>query len=197
MCLTDEVGCEVVVVRVLEQLLQETHQVAEHITVGTGQLWDQLKRKERGKKIGLSMTLKWKVAIFPQLWKSKLSKTEQGGLGWGLMRSPVCRGGYRGHSPDIVGRVRNTRPAPARPPRRSIVLRPLSGCNRLNESVKEEQKKKKSTFQCVFLFAVPERSSLNAKCLQKYSNNGVFTLWKHNPANTTWRFLTNYTWLVK
>lgn len=113
------------------------------------------------------------------------------------MRSPVCRGGYRGHSPDIVGRVRNTRPAPARPPRRSIVLRPLSGCNRLNESVKEEQKKKKSTFQCVFLFAVPERSSLNAKCLQKYSNNGVFTLWKHNPANTTWRFLTNYTWLVK
>lgn len=143
MCLTDEVGCEVVVVRVLEQLLQETHQVAEHITVGTGQLWDQLKRKERGKKIGLSMTLKWKVAIFPQLWKSKLSKTEQGGLGWGLMRSPVCRGGYRGHSPDIVGRVRNTRPAPARPPRRSIVLRPLSGCNRLNESVKEEQKKKK------------------------------------------------------
>lgn len=47
--LTYEVGSEVVVVGVFQQLLEEGHQVAEHVAVSPGQLGDQLSKQPREK----------------------------------------------------------------------------------------------------------------------------------------------------
>lgn len=39
---TYQIGSQVVVVRVLQELLQEGHEITEHIAVGPGQLGDEL-----------------------------------------------------------------------------------------------------------------------------------------------------------
>lgn len=39
---TYQVGSQVVVVRVLQELLQEGHEITKHIAVGPGQLGDEL-----------------------------------------------------------------------------------------------------------------------------------------------------------
>ena len=47
--LTYEVGSEVVVVGIFQQLLEEGHQVAEDVAVSPGQLGDQLTKQPREK----------------------------------------------------------------------------------------------------------------------------------------------------